>query len=107
MTGLPHAGCSKMPSLPDAVAACLAQHSALCHVTALLCDIQNQSVGIAEGIFGTFCAASGIPAGWFADRMRRDRTLRLCGFIMLGGARIALFPARGKRMAAIMHDRYK
>ena len=41
-------------------------------------------VGIAEGIFGIFCAAAGIPAGWIADRMRRDRTLRLCGFVMLG-----------------------
>lgn len=44
----------------------------------------HQYVGIAEGIFGIFCAAAGIPAGWIADRMRRDRTLRLCGFVMLG-----------------------
>ena len=44
----------------------------------------HQYVGIAEGIFGIFCAAAGIPAGWLADRMRRDRTLRLCGFVMLG-----------------------
>lgn len=66
----------------------------------------NKSVGIAEGIFGTFCAAAGIPVstrwpsqlllvrvcehhpqgvtlmsmgmqlGWLADRYRRDHTLR-------------------------------
>jgi hypothetical protein len=46
--------------------------------------VLHQYVGIAEGIFGIFCAAAGIPAGWLADRMRRDRTLRLCGFVMLG-----------------------
>lgn len=46
--------------------------------------VLRKYVGIAEGIFGIFCAAAGIPAGWIADRMRRDRTLRLCGFVMLG-----------------------
>ena len=45
----------------------------------------NKSVGIAEGIFGTFCAAAGLPAGWLADHCRRDRTLRVCSVIMLGG----------------------
>ena len=49
-----------------------------------LAVLHVQSVGIAEGIFGTFCAASGIPAGWCADRIRRDRTLRFCGIVMLG-----------------------
>lgn len=43
----------------------------------------NRYVGIAEGIFGIFCAAAGVPAGWVADRVRRDRTLRICGFVML------------------------
>jgi len=44
----------------------------------------NKSVGIAEGIFGTFCAAAGIPLGWLADRYRRDHTLRGCSVVMLG-----------------------
>ena len=41
-------------------------------------------VGIAEGVFGIFCVASGLPAGWLADRMRRDRLLRIFGCLMLG-----------------------
>ena len=43
-----------------------------------------QMVGIAEGVFGIFCVASGLPAGWLADRMRRDRLLRIFGCLMLG-----------------------
>ena len=58
-------------------------------------DNSNKSVGIAEGIFGTFCAAAGLPAGWLADRFRRDRTLRMCSFIMLGGPLPCLRPLSG------------
>ena len=46
--------------------------------------VRLQMVGIAEGVFGIFCVASGLPAGWLADRMRRDRLLRIFGCLMLG-----------------------
>ena len=46
--------------------------------------LRMQAVGIAEGFFGIFCVAGGLPAGWLADRMRRDRLLRIFGCIMYG-----------------------
>ena len=52
--------------------------------TAQSCMASAQMVGIAEGVFGIFCVASGLPAGWLADHMRRDRLLRIFGCLMLG-----------------------
>lgn len=43
----------------------------------------NKSVGIAEGVFGTACAAAGLPAGWLSDKFRRDRVLRCASVIMV------------------------
>lgn len=43
----------------------------------------NKAVGIAEGIFGIACAAAGLPAGWLADKFRRDRVLRYASAIMI------------------------
>ena len=54
-----------------------------------------QMVGIAEGVFGIFCVASGLPAGWLADHMRRDRLLRIFGCLMLG-ALLTLLPRLSK-----------
>lgn len=48
------------------------------------CGMHAQMVGIAEGVFGIFCVVSGLPAGWLADHMRRDRLLRIFGCLMLG-----------------------
>jgi len=69
-----------------AAAALLCPTCAAVHVVhaATTYTVRLQMVGIAEGVFGIFCVASGLPAGWLADRMRRDRLLRIFGCLMLG-----------------------
>ena len=49
---------------------------------------RRQAVGIAQGVMGVFGAASGVPAGFIADRTRRDKTLRGFGIVQLGERRM-------------------
>ncbi|DBA78565.1 TPA: hypothetical protein ACH3X2_007878 [Trebouxia sp. C0005] len=48
--------------------------------------LENQSaklVGLAQGIQGTL-ALSSVPAGWVADKFRRDQVLKCCAFADIG-----------------------
>lgn len=50
----------------------------------LLENNSTKYVGLAQGIQGTFVAISAIPAGWLADRFRRDRVLKCCAVASCG-----------------------
>ncbi|KAK9916421.1 hypothetical protein WJX75_002413 [Coccomyxa subellipsoidea] len=51
-------------------------YNALPQYIYILENYSSQAVGLIEGLQGTCTALSGFPAGWVADRTRRDRVLK-------------------------------
>ncbi|BDA40768.1 probableE424 Na(+), Li(+), K(+)/H(+) antiporter at N-terminal half [Coccomyxa sp. Obi] len=51
-------------------------YNALPQYIYILENYSSQAVGLIEGLQGTCTALAGFPAGWVADRTRRDRVLK-------------------------------
>ena len=58
----------------------------------------SQAVGIAQGVMGVFGALSGVPAGYIADRTRRDTTLHVFGAVTLG-----VYHGNGRQPIILVH----